>query len=72
VEIFSDWSSQGYIFEGSVSSVPPLEHVFVFAGRLHGPEVTATYTDFVGNTSELSAPLHVGYCSFIFLPLIRR
>jgi hypothetical protein len=75
VEIYSDYWDQGLQYEGSVVSVTPYQHYFGFIlsfGRVHVPNVTATYTDFAGNTSEFSAAINLGNCRSIFLPVISR
>ncbi|MGD8554112.1 MAG: hypothetical protein PVJ07_05255 [Anaerolineales bacterium] len=57
LEIFSDDADQGGIFEGS--AVADEEGAFSFlmpVGRFSGPNVTATATDSLGNTSDFSLP----------------
>jgi len=57
VEIFSDISNQGLIFEGSV--LVDTSGNFTWSGNLQGPNITATSTDKQGNTSSFSKAVHV-------------
>jgi hypothetical protein len=57
VEIFSDSSGQGRIYEGSVTADG--EGRFSWSGIPSGPNLTATVTDPAGNTSEFSQPAAV-------------
>ncbi len=57
VEVFSDTSAEGNIFEGS--TIASGEGTFAFrlpAGRFAGPNVVTTATDIEGNTSPFSSP----------------
>jgi len=54
VEMFSDSSGQGRIYEGSVTADG--EGSFSWSGNPIGPNLTATVTDPAGNTSEFSQP----------------
>ncbi|MBN1352658.1 right-handed parallel beta-helix repeat-containing protein [candidate division KSB1 bacterium] len=53
VEIFSDTSDEGAIYEGTTSA--NASGNFTWMGTPTGPNVTATATDAAGNTSEFSA-----------------
>jgi hypothetical protein len=55
VEIFSDSTRQGAVYEGS--AVADGSGNFTWTGTPRGPFVTATATDTQGNTSEFSSPL---------------
>ena len=57
VEIFSDSSSQGRIYEGAVTADG--SGLFSWSGMPGGPFITATVTDPSGNTSEFSQPATV-------------
>jgi parallel beta-helix repeat protein len=57
VEIFSDSSGQGRIYEGSVTADG--EGSFSWSGNPSGPNITATMTDPTGSTSEFSQPATV-------------
>ncbi len=57
VEIFSDSSDEGALYEGTVTADPSGN--FTWNGTATGPNVTATCTDAAGNTSAFSAPLIV-------------
>jgi parallel beta-helix repeat protein len=57
VEIFSDSSDQGRIYEGSVTCDE--NGRFSWTGSPIGPFITATVTDPAGNTSEFSRPAAV-------------
>jgi hypothetical protein len=54
VEIFSDPSDEGAVYEGT--TVADGSGYFVWSGTAAGPVVTATATDADGNTSEFSEP----------------
>jgi len=71
VQIFSDNDDEGYILEGTVTTVGAGN--FGWSGFLHGPNVTATVTDAEGNTSEFSLP-KVNACirKLQYLPLIMK
>ena len=58
VEIFSGNDDEGKIYEGFVSADGSGN--FLWPGTPQGPMVTATTTDGLGNTSEFSAPMHMG------------
>jgi hypothetical protein len=55
VEVFSDRSDQGAIYEGTVAA--DASGNFTWSGTPAGPKVTATVTDAEGNTSAFSNPL---------------
>jgi len=57
VEIFSDSTNQGRIYEGSVTA--DNSGNWTCAENVTGPNATATATDASGNTSEFSTPLIV-------------
>jgi hypothetical protein len=57
VEIFSDSSGQGRVYEGSVQADGGGR--FEWSGSPAGPNITATVTDADGNTSEFSQPAFV-------------
>ena len=57
VEIFSDESSQGAVYEGSAAA--DAGGNFSWNGTPGGPFITATVTDPEGNTSGFSSPIHV-------------
>jgi hypothetical protein len=57
VEIFSDSSNQGRVYEGTATA--DAAGNFDWAGTPAGPYVTATATDRSGNTSEFSDPIAV-------------
>jgi hypothetical protein len=67
VEIFSDPADEGKRYEGT--TVADGTGAFTWTGSASGPNVTATATDGVGNTSEFSAPL-VLVCHQVYLPLV--
>ena len=54
VEIFSDNSDEGAIYEGSTTA--DASGNFTWTGEAQGPSITATATDAQGNTSEFSLP----------------
>jgi hypothetical protein len=55
IEIFSDSSTQGRIYEGTVSADESGN--WTWDGTANGPNVTVTATDLQGNTSEFSESL---------------
>ena len=57
VEIFSDETDEGAIFEGSTAA--NASGSFTWTGTVSGPYVTATVTDTEGNTSQFSVPYEV-------------
>jgi hypothetical protein len=71
VEVFSDLSVQGRIYEGSTTAHAIMSS-FSWSGNLSGPNVTVTATDAQGNTSEFSWPFYLGFCHKVFLPLVVR
>ena len=70
LEFFSDNEDEGRVFEGSTTAESDGIFTFKRAGRLTGPNVTATATDADGNTSEFSAPVPVVFQ--VYLPLLIR
>jgi hypothetical protein len=70
VEIFSDSEDEGRIFEGDTIAHASLG-TFSWINPVHGPNLTVTTTDLLGNTSEFSSPFHVGGCKKLFLPLVK-
>jgi parallel beta-helix repeat protein len=71
VEIFSDPGDQGYRYEGS--TIADQAGNFQYAKRLYGPNVTATATDFAGNTSQFSSPSAIAWSWInLYLPLIMQ
>jgi parallel beta-helix repeat protein len=62
VEVFSDADDEGRFVEGSTTA-DAVTGAFSFSGSVAGPYVTATATDANDNTSEFSAPFHVGACN---------
>lgn len=56
VEVFSDATDEGAIYEGATTANAAGNWTFNKPGGLTGPYVTATATDGAGNTSEFSAP----------------
>lgn len=57
IEIFSDPFNQGLVYEGM--TVTDASGSFTFEGELTGPNVTATVTDLLGNTSAFSKAVTV-------------
>jgi CSLREA domain-containing protein len=57
VEVFSDATDEGAIYEGTTTANAAGNWTFSKPGGLSGPYVTATATDGQGNTSEFSAPV---------------
>lgn len=69
IEIFSDEADEGAIYEATVTADE--EGYFIWYGSAMGPNVTATATDGVGNTSPFSVPLALqGGATFYYLPII--
>lgn len=62
VEIFSDTAGEGKIFEAGVMA-DATSGAFTWNGAPNGPEVTATSTDGLGNTSPFSTAASVGSCN---------
>jgi hypothetical protein len=58
VDIYSDAGEEGRVWEGRIPVEGPAE--FEWDGGATGPNVTATVTDAVGNTSPFSAPHALG------------
>ena len=54
VEIFSDSSDEGSVYEGTVTA--DVSGIFLWSGSPSGPNISATATDSAGNTSEFSSP----------------
>jgi hypothetical protein len=63
VEIFSDGTDEGRVYEGSTTAHASTGF-YTWTGTVNGPNVTATSIDAVGNTSPFAAPLNVGVCNF--------
>ena len=59
IEVFSDATDEGAIYEGTTTADGSGYWTFTKASQLIGPYVTATATDAAGNTSEFSAPVSV-------------
>lgn len=71
VQIFSDDAEEGYMLEGTVTTVGAGN--FSWSGFLNGPNVTATVTDALGNTSEFSlAKVNACIRKMQYLPLILK
>lgn len=69
IEIFSDTADEGAIYEATVTADE--QGYFIWYGLATGPNVTATATDGVGNTSPFSVPLALqGGATFYYLPFI--
>jgi hypothetical protein len=58
VEVFSDSSDEGAIYEGRTRADVTGAFTFDKGASLAGPHLTATATDASGNTSEFSPPAH--------------
>jgi parallel beta-helix repeat protein len=72
VEIFSDSADEGRVFEGWTTA-HATTGTFSWGERvLRGPNVTVTARDGMGNTSEFSAPINVGPCPKVWVPLVLR
>jgi hypothetical protein len=56
IEVFSDSDAQGEMYEGTTTADGSGNWTFVKSGSLAGPNITATATDGLGNTSEFSTP----------------
>ncbi len=56
VEVFSDSSDEGEVYEGQTAADGAGNFVFNKCAPLTGPHLTATATDMAGNTSEFSSP----------------
>ena len=56
VEIFSDSSDEGAIYEGQTTAEDTGYFTFIKGASLLGPHLTATTTDVDGNTSQFSQP----------------
>lgn len=69
VQIFSDSEDEGFKLEGTVTTVGAGN--FSWSGFLDGPNVTATVTDALGNTSQFSLP-KINACLRLYLPLIMK
>ncbi len=52
IEVFSDPSNQGLVYEGM--TLADASGNFIYTGEVTGPNVTATATDLMGNTSAFS------------------
>ncbi len=57
VEIFSDESGQGRVYEGATVSAADGSFTFTKPAGFTGPSLTVTATDAAGNTSEFSRPV---------------
>jgi hypothetical protein len=57
IEVYSDDEDEGRVYEGS--TMADSSGNWSFSGTPEGPNVTATATDWNGNTSEFSAPVAV-------------
>jgi hypothetical protein len=57
IDVYSDDQDEGRVYEGSTTSDGAGD--WTFDGSPQGPNVTATATDGVGNTSEFSAPVEL-------------
>jgi hypothetical protein len=55
IDIFSDEGGEGEVYHGSVTA--SAAGAWNYSGAVLGPNVTATATDGLGNTSEFSVPL---------------
>jgi len=70
VEIFSDQSDEGRIYEGTTTADTAGHFAFTKSSELAGLCITATATDDAGNTSSFSTPRLA--CNWLYLPLISR
>jgi hypothetical protein len=71
VEIYSDTADQGRVYEGTTTAHASTGG-FSWSGIPTEPNVTATATDSLGNTSEFSAPSSTGCSHHVMLPLVVR
>lgn len=62
VELFSDTAEEGKIFEAAVTA-DAASGAFIWNGTPNGPNVTATSTDGLGNTSPFSTPASLEICN---------
>jgi len=63
IEVFSDAEDEGAIFEGTTTADSAGRWSFAAPGGFSGPNLTATATDVVGNTSAFSAAVAVTACA---------
>jgi len=56
VELFSDEREEGAVFEGETTAASSGAFRYEGGNALHGPHLTATTTDLLGNTSRFSTP----------------
>jgi parallel beta-helix repeat protein len=73
VEIYSDYTDEGYIYHGSC--IVDSNGHWTYNGAINGPYVTALAFDADGNTSEFSSPCALDSCtatSSLYLPLVVR
>jgi len=70
VEVFSDFQDEGGVYEGSTTADGSGNFSYNKPGGFTGPNLTATATNAVGNTSEFSSPVKARY--FAYLPLALR
>lgn len=71
VELFSDSEDEGQHVHSPPYAFADAAGNWSWSGSITGPNVTATATDGLGNTSEFSAP-RTGVCYRLALPLILR
>jgi titin len=57
VEVFSDSDGEGRTYHGFTTTDDDATGTWTYTGTTTGPNITATITDAVGNTSEFSAPM---------------